>query len=160
MTIYLQHLHYPSNNQADDIGDARVWIAALRAENTARRERIPLSALPGWALRPEGVIAEDPAAGEFAVRYFAVRALDREVPEWCQPLVDSRGMGTVGMIAQRREGVLKFLVRMVHEPADVSGGLLVATVHCSPGHTHEADPHALAGAQDVDTTGAIAAGST
>ncbi len=69
----------------------------------------PLDGLKGWAFDGEG-IRED-AASRFEVRGFRVHAPDREVTDWEQPLLCDLGLGEVALIAQRRRGVLHFLLR-------------------------------------------------
>jgi oxidase EvaA len=55
------------------------------------------------------------------VRPFEVRATDREVEHWAQPLVAPRGTEEVVLLGQRRRGVLQFLLRAAVEPGFAEG---------------------------------------
>jgi oxidase EvaA len=70
---------------------------------------VPLDGLRGWSFYA-GTI-RDAAARRFEVAGFRVRAPDREVPAWDQPLLRDLGEGEVVLAAQRRRGVLHFLLR-------------------------------------------------
>jgi oxidase EvaA len=61
------------------------------------------------------------------VGYFRVHALDREVPKWDQPLIKLSQQGSVTLVAQEHDGVLRFLVRVSHEPGFANSAQLSAT---------------------------------
>ena len=73
-----------------------------------------------------------------AVRYYAVQALDREVPRWCQPLITSGTPGTVVLLGQRRSGVLRFLLRASPEPGFANAAQLSASFQSFPGDPPDA----------------------
>ena len=50
------------------------------------------------------------------IRMYSVEATDREVPRWCQPLMVSRGLGRVALLATRMRGMLHVLLRTTWEP--------------------------------------------
>lgn len=69
----------------------------------------PLDGLAGWTSDREGI--RENTGTRFEVRGFRVHAPDREVIDWEQPLLCDLGLGEVALIAQRRRGVLHFLLR-------------------------------------------------
>ena len=77
---------------------------------TPNRVRLlPLDQLKGWEIRDNGVFP----MGEysFEVIYCNVLIEGREVTSWNQPLIASRGMGTIGLISCNFDGMVKFLVK-------------------------------------------------
>jgi oxidase EvaA len=70
---------------------------------------VPIRALRGWRANGGGI--RDVRSQRFEVGGFRVHAPDREVPAWDQPLVRDLGEGEVVLAAQRRQGVLHFLLR-------------------------------------------------
>jgi len=70
---------------------------------------VPLHRLRGW--RTDGGGIRDLSSRRFEVAGFRVRAPDREVPAWDQPLVRDMAEGEVVLAAQRRKGLLHFLLR-------------------------------------------------
>lgn len=85
------------------------WISALRVRHDRRVVRCGLDRLRGWTVTPTHIGRDDG-------RYFSVVAADveignREVTRWSQPLLYHHGQGLNGMITQRFNGVLHFLIR-------------------------------------------------
>ncbi len=70
---------------------------------------LPLSKLKGWDIRDNGVFPIGDYA--FEVIYCNVMIEGREVTSWNQPLIASRGMGTIGLICCNFDGMVKFLVK-------------------------------------------------
>ena len=94
------------------------WLGAHRQAARVRHERLGLNALDGWMLDADAWVPRARVgltAGGFAVRGFAVQALDREVGHWHQPLVDSAGVGLIALLCQRRRGVLHVLLHACAE---------------------------------------------
>ena len=77
---------------------------------TENRVRLlPLHELKGWEIKDNGVFPVQDYS--FEVIYCNVLIEGREVTSWNQPLVASRGMGTIGLICCNFDGMFKFLVK-------------------------------------------------
>ncbi|WP_170216411.1 NDP-hexose 2,3-dehydratase family protein [Allostella humosa] len=129
-----------SHAAADDAGEetsARLaaWLARHRAARQHLHARLPLAAIPGWRLAEAGLVPDIAAErpGGFAVHGFDVRARDREVPEWQQPLVESTGEGTVTLLCQRRRGILHLLLRAIGEAGLANRVEVTASLQVAPG---------------------------
>ncbi|MEZ5288645.1 MAG: NDP-hexose 2,3-dehydratase family protein [Vicinamibacterales bacterium] len=84
-------------------------LTRLRAGYDRAVARIGLDRLKGWDVSPAAICRPDD-------RYFSVIAArveigNREVTRWEQPLLYHRGEGLNGMVTQRIDGVLHFLMR-------------------------------------------------
>lgn len=92
-----------------EVRGAQRALAARRGRLRLTLERVPLEALAGWALRDGALVPV--AGGEFGIVGRRVHAPGREVADWDQPLAAARAEGEVVLVAQLREGALRFLFR-------------------------------------------------
>lgn len=111
------------------------WITGERSRHHVRAERVPLAGLPGWH-RDEHAVSHDEGR-YFQVVAVAVRAGNREVSGWTQPLFAPVGRGVTAFLRREFGGVEHLLVH-----AKVEGGFLdtvelAPTVQCTPAnHAH------------------------
>ncbi|NDZ75680.1 NDP-hexose 2,3-dehydratase [Streptomyces sp. SID10362] len=110
--------------------DLLSWFTAERSRYDVRAERIPLRDVPGWT-RDEARIGKDDGRW-FDVVAVEVRAGNREVTSWTQPLIEPCSRGVAAFLARSFDGVLHVLAN-----AKVEGGFLdtvelAPTVQCSP----------------------------
>jgi dTDP-4-dehydro-6-deoxy-alpha-D-glucopyranose 2,3-dehydratase len=106
------------------------WMTRLKFHTEMRASRIPLADVTEWA-RKDGVLRHR-AGRYFDVVGVRVSATSREVSDWCQPLVRSVDGGVLGLVTQRRKGVLHFLVQGRAEPGLIDTFELAPTVQYSP----------------------------
>ncbi|MFF8405617.1 NDP-hexose 2,3-dehydratase family protein [Streptomyces sp. NPDC014846] len=119
------------------LGDTELlsWITGERSRHHVRALRVPLAGLPGWTT-DEHAISHD-AQRYFQVIAVAVRAGNREVSGWTQPLIAPVGLSVAAFLRREFGGVPHLLVH-----ARVEGGFLDTvelgpTVQCTPGnHAH------------------------
>lgn len=118
-----------------DVDAVRSWLTQSRLRNQVRREVVGLDRLSGWQINEDSIhpvgASEHPAAA-FDVIHVHARCSSREVPEWDQPLIETRGQGLVALIAQRRHGTLRVLLRAAMEPGHFDSVECTATVDCIP----------------------------
>jgi dTDP-4-dehydro-6-deoxy-alpha-D-glucopyranose 2,3-dehydratase len=133
--------------------DLLAWIAQRRRDTSVANTRVALASLPGW--QSDGTAIQPRGTGSFAVRGFRVRARDREVPEWDQPLVDSAGCGLVALLCQRRAGVLHLLMRAKAEPGLGNTIEFTAAVQIPPGEIAASEPEAALAALAAGASGAV-----
>ncbi|WP_245627477.1 NDP-hexose 2,3-dehydratase family protein [Actinomadura oligospora] len=110
--------------------DLLSWLALMRSAHTVRTECGPLSAVSGWTRSAASIDHED--GRYFRVVAVAVRAGNREVSQWTQPLFEPRGEGVVAVLTRRIEGVPHVLVRARAEPGFLDTVELGPTVQCTP----------------------------
>jgi oxidase EvaA len=88
--------------------DLLSWFTSERARQEVRVQRIPLARVEGWRRGEETI---DHARGRyFRVMAVSVRAGNREVTSWTQPLFEPRGRGVVAFVVRRFNGVPHVLV--------------------------------------------------
>lgn len=79
------------------------WFTMERAGRGTAAELVPLAGIPRWTRR-ENSIEHDNGHG-FRVTAVSVRAGNREVGAWTQPLLEPCGRGVVAFVARRFGGV-------------------------------------------------------
>ncbi|MFH8371842.1 NDP-hexose 2,3-dehydratase family protein [Streptomyces sp. NPDC018031] len=110
------------------------WLTGMRALHPVRAERVPLATVPGWVRDETAIRHEDGRYFQVVAR--SVKAGNREVGHWTQPLFEPCGEGVVGFLTRRIGGVPHLLAG-----ARAEGGFrdaeLGPTVQCTPGnHAH------------------------
>ncbi len=116
------------------------WFTRLRAEYPRRNIIIGLDEMEGWNVSERAIARPDG-------RFFSVIGVDveikhRETPGWSQPLLKHHGRGLNGMIAQWREGTLRFLMRGCCYPGSIDNFELGSTVSLSSYESKIASPGA------------------
>ncbi|WP_433170073.1 NDP-hexose 2,3-dehydratase family protein [Actinoallomurus sp. CA-150999] len=114
------------------IRDILTWINDLRALSDLRTTRVPLRRLGSWRRTAERIHQEDERF--FDVIAVAVRAGNREVTGWTQPLFAPRGPGVVAFVVRRIAGVLHVLAAARTEAGFRDTVELGPTVQCVPGN--------------------------
>ncbi|BBA97272.1 putative NDP-hexose 2,3-dehydratase [Actinacidiphila reveromycinica] len=115
------------------------WITGERARHDVRTERVPLASVPRWKRGESTIEHED--GRYFRVVAVSVRAGNREVTGWTQPLFEPVGQGVTAFLSRAFDGVRHVLVA-----ARVEGGFLDTielgpTVQCTPdNYAHLAPP--------------------
>lgn len=120
--------------ESQGISETLRWLAQLRVQCSLRSRILPITALKNWKIE-QGEIREECREAGFAARHFAVVARGREVSSWDQPLIDSAGVGLVCLVAQRRCGMLQFLIKASYEIGFLEGVQLSASLCINPGQT-------------------------
>ncbi|MBD3549540.1 NDP-hexose 2,3-dehydratase family protein [Streptomyces sp. JV180] len=112
--------------------DAEVlsWITGRRAAHRLRSRRMPLAAVAGWHRSADRI--EHSGGGHFQVAAVAVRAGNREVGRWSQPLFAPVGTGVTAFVLRRFDGVAHVLVRERPEGGHGTALEFGPTVQCTP----------------------------
>lgn len=92
------------------------WLTALKCSVEMSVRRKPVDRLTGWRLTGDSLAHE--SGRYFSVIGVEVRAENREVVGWSQPLLEHFGVGLCGFLTQERDGVLQFLVSARVEPGN------------------------------------------
>jgi oxidase EvaA len=110
--------------------DLLAWITEARTRTDVYADRIPLNEVSGW--QRDGTSIRHESGKFFNVIGVDVRAGGREVRRWCQPMIEPIGIGVVGMLVKRIDGVLHCLMNARVEPGYVDVVELAPTVQCTP----------------------------
>ncbi len=133
-------------------GDVLSWITDARTENTVRTTPTPLAETTRWH-RSDDAIGHESGLF-FQIVAVDVRAGNREVGGWTQPMIRPCGTGLIAFLVKRVAGVLHVLVNARVEPGYLDIIELAPTVQCDPrNYTEEARPRFL---DDVENAPASA----
>ncbi|WP_042429190.1 NDP-hexose 2,3-dehydratase family protein [Streptacidiphilus anmyonensis] len=116
------------------LGDTELlsWITGERCRHHVRAETVPLAGLPGWTRGEDAVSRDD--GRYFQVVAVAVRADNREVSGWTQPLIEPVGLALAAFLVREFEGVPHVLVHARAEGGFLDTIELAPTVQCTPGN--------------------------
>ncbi|MEN3585893.1 NDP-hexose 2,3-dehydratase family protein [Streptomyces sp. ZYX-F-203] len=111
------------------------WFTGERGGRAVRARRIPLSTVRGWKHGVEAIEHED--GRYFRVVAVSVRAGNREVSGWTQPLIEPVGTGVAAFLLREIDSIPHVLVHARTEGGFLDTVELGPTVQCTPGnHAH------------------------
>ncbi|WP_286831032.1 MULTISPECIES: NDP-hexose 2,3-dehydratase family protein [Kordiimonas] len=122
--------------------DLQVLVESIRHEVSLVVHACPLDALEGWIMTEKHISCAHQHR-ELVVEHFEVFAPGRERSQWDQPLFRSTGVDEVILFCQKRDGLLKFLLRPTLEPG-LTGG-----VEIGPSFKRESAKHLPTWLQDL-----------
>ncbi|MFF5563813.1 NDP-hexose 2,3-dehydratase family protein [Streptomyces sp. NPDC012623] len=108
------------------------WFTGERSRHDVRAHRIPLADVRGWR-RGTGAI-EHEYGRYFRIAAVSVRAGNREVVSWTQPLLEPVGVGIAAFLVRDIGGVRHVLVHARAEGGCLDTVELAPTVQCTPGN--------------------------
>ncbi len=73
-----------------------------------------LSELEGWEICDDAIVHRDRRF--FEIIQIEVELQNREIPRWDQPIASNQSEGLVGLICQKKKGVMQFLIQAKSEP--------------------------------------------
>jgi oxidase EvaA len=111
-------------------GEVLSWITDAKTENTVRTTPIPLGETTRWH-RSDDAIGHESGLF-FEIVAVDVRAGNREVGGWTQPMIAPCGTGLIAFLVKRIAGVLHVLVNARVEPGYLDVIELAPTVQCDP----------------------------
>ena len=117
------------------------WLSELKTVYELVVEKIPLREVDGWQVTETEIVRPDR-------RFFRVLGVDvmienREVATWCQPLVQPMQQGISVLLAQRRRGLMHFLLQAKVECGNFDVVELAPTIQCQTGDWRQAPPEAV-----------------
>ncbi|MEU6776292.1 NDP-hexose 2,3-dehydratase family protein [Streptomyces sp. NPDC046759] len=115
------------------------WLTGQRATRDIEVSRIPLreTEADGWRRGPDEIARPD--GRYFSVVAVSVRAGNREVSSWHQPLFAPRGMGVAALVVREFGGVPHVLLQARAEPGFRGVVELGPTVQCVPDNCEPTD---------------------
>ncbi|MFI6287503.1 NDP-hexose 2,3-dehydratase family protein [Streptomyces sp. NPDC051018] len=113
------------------------WLTGLRSAPGLRAERMPLASVCDWRRLADRI--EHREGRWFQVVAVDVRADNREVGHWTQPLFAPVGTGVTAFVLRRFGGVPHLLVRAAQEAGCRDTVELGPTLQCTPGN-HDTPP--------------------
>jgi dTDP-4-dehydro-6-deoxy-alpha-D-glucopyranose 2,3-dehydratase len=121
-------------------GDVLSWLTDQRARRELVQQRVPLNyTMEGGWYRNAFEVAHESGV-YFKVIAVDVRASNREVGHWTQPLVAPNQGGLLAFLTKRIGGVLHVLMQARIDAGTLNGAELAPTVHCQPGNYRDVQP--------------------
>lgn len=108
-----------------ELEDVLAWLNAARAKPTLETERVSLRQVVNDGPGP-GVV-DDLGLKDWVV-FVKSTLRDREVMQWTQPLLVSRGLNLCGLLVRRHEGRYDGLMQIVEEPGIIEAAQIGPTV--------------------------------
>ncbi len=107
------------------------WLANLNKEQYFGVEKVPLTGLRKWTFdKTTGDLGHD-SRGFFSIRGLFVKTNIGEVSEWSQPIIHQPEVGILGIITQKINGILYFLVQAKAEPGNINNYQISPTVQAT-----------------------------
>lgn len=120
----------PETSDPDVARDITSWLVEEKARHTLVRRSIPLNRVRGWVRTSDSIVHE--SGRYFSVIGLDVRANNREVARWSQPIVAPAGEGLAALLVRRWDGVLHALVQARVAAGAVDVVEIGPTVHVTP----------------------------
>ena len=96
------------------------WIAAKNASANTRLEQIPLDQMRLWRIEPaSGSVVHD-SGKFFSIEGIHVDTNWTSLTSWDQPIINQPEIGYLGILAQKRNGILHFLMQGKIEPGNLN----------------------------------------
>jgi oxidase EvaA len=119
-----------SAHELASVESAEEWLRGVAAAGRIDRQLESLDELEGWTLDDDALFPNVPCPRNFSIVGVEVEATKREVSWWTQPLISRMGASFLGLLCERRNGVVRFLVQAGVEPGYGSSSHLFPTVMC------------------------------
>ncbi len=114
------------------------WLTEVRALREVLQRSVPLRSVDRWERTADEIRHE--AGRHFTIIAADVRAANREVTRWTQPLLAPVEQGLAAFVTRRIEGTLHLLVQARTEAGALDVAELAPTVQCLPGAVRELPP--------------------
>ena len=111
------------------------WLSELKTKYLLRSRLIPLKSVQEWQIKSNEIVHRDQLY--FRVIGANVTISNREVAQWCQPLVQPKQEGICALLMKPIGGVMHFLVQAKIESGNLDIVELAPTVQCLTGAFHE-----------------------
>ncbi|MER8116625.1 NDP-hexose 2,3-dehydratase family protein [Streptomyces sp. NPDC094031] len=122
--------HEPRSYHADE--ELLSLLTEIRSVRELRQRSVPLADVERWYRKDDEIGHED--GRHFTIVAAAVRAANREVAQWTQPLLAPVEQGLAAFVARDIDGVRHLLAQVKTEAGGLEVAELAPTVQCLPGH--------------------------
>jgi len=124
LLISMAHNNYAEHSMLDVLA----WLTEQKVKYQCEVTSVGLNELVGWSRTEYEIKGSDNC---FHINAVKVKAGNREVNSWDQPLVKNLKIGSVGFITQKRNNILHFVVQAKVEPGFIDMVELSPTVSAS-----------------------------
>jgi oxidase EvaA len=117
------------DNACHNIDQIIGWLARLKAENDISVKSVSLNDLIDWVITEEEI--RHKSENRFSAILVDVKAGNREVTSWNQPLIKETQIGIIGYLIKKINGVDHFVVQAKMEPGNIDKFELAPTISFS-----------------------------
>jgi oxidase EvaA len=128
----------PDNGGLHTVTEVATWLIDNKSDIDLMQRRIPMYEVTGW--RRTADLIEHEAGEYFRIIAADIRAGNREVASWKQPLLEPVAPGLLALLTRRVDGVLHVLVQARASAGAMDRIEVAPTVHCMPHSHRDADP--------------------
>ncbi|MEW6618333.1 MAG: NDP-hexose 2,3-dehydratase family protein [bacterium] len=114
----------------NDFDNIVSWFTHMKTHYELKISRIALNQVKGW--QNDGNVIRAENGKYFSIIGVAVKASNREVQGWEQPLIESAKGGILCFICQKKNGILHFLIQGRVEPGNFDCLEMAPTLQCTP----------------------------
>lgn len=107
------------------------WITELNSKQYFEVTQIPLNKLEKWRFNDSTGDLEHESGGFFSIRGLRVKTNMGAVAEWSQPIIHQPEIGILGIVTQKVNGILYFLLQAKAEPGNINTYELSPTVQAT-----------------------------
>ena len=130
MDILLSSLTEECKEDFRTVKDVIVWLKSIFQETVCDVELIPLKKIKKWFF-DEYLNIRHESGKFFSIVGIRVRTNMGVLPEWSQPIIEQPEIGLLGILCQKRRGVLKFLMQAKIEPGNINRVQISPTVQAT-----------------------------
>lgn len=123
------HSLYNTNNSSNNIDQIIGWLARLKAEYDLTVSSVSINHLADWEITEDEI--RHKTENRFSAILVDVKAGNREVTSWNQPLIKETQIGLIGYLIKKINGVDHFMVQAKMEPGNIDKFELAPTVSFS-----------------------------
>lgn len=128
----MKSYYYSDDKLGTGIFQSIQQLMHTRAHSAMRAEHISIDKLSNWKLNDEYLVEINKQLG-FSVSLYDVQAINREVPQWDQPMISSDTEGRVVLFCRINDGVMEFLISLDRDIGYLEGTQYTSSISIAPG---------------------------
>lgn len=110
------------------IGDILSWLCTLKTKSDKIVEHIPLAAVDDWLVTENEIVHKE--GRYFKIIGVNVQIENREVKDWCQPIIEPSEHGICAFLVKKIYGTYHFLVQAKYECGNFDMYEFAPTIQC------------------------------
>lgn len=122
-----------------DITKVLEWLEERKNSNTQEVEEIAIKDLDKWLVDPDTGNISHKSGKFFQIIGVRIRGTkNREVESWSQPIIKQHECGILGILRQRKNGIMKYLLYAKSEPGAIINPQLSPTLQATASNLGQA----------------------
>lgn len=101
-------------------GEFLEWLREMNQKVHVKLEQVPFDQLRSWYFDPETTNLVHESGKFFSIQGIRIKTNWGKVHEWEQPIINQPEVGFLGILAQKKNGILHFLMQAKIEPGNLN----------------------------------------